>query len=252
MRWARAMASVTAIEIVLTAGLAWAQNPPPARLAEAVSALEKLGAKVHRDAEGQVLAVWAVGLPEADPVCALLPQLPRLELLEIAKTKLTQAGLGHVAQCRHLRWLYLHHVALGSDALASMKGLSDLEVLNLTATGVGDGQLASLTGLPSLRVINLSQNAITDEGLKTLGRIGSLEVLALQKTKVTGDGLKYLKDMARLNVLNVNQCDVQDEHLRHVAPLENLRIIHLKGCPLSDKVVKQYKRKYPLLAFFRS
>jgi hypothetical protein len=87
---------------------------------------------------------------------ALVQLKPLAELIveaELARTKVTDAGLATVATFANLRALDLTRTPVTSKGLVALKSLKKLEVVNLTMTQVdaaGVGELRTLPGLKSL------------------------------------------------------------------------------------------------------
>ncbi|MBI5693621.1 MAG: hypothetical protein HZC55_26390 [Verrucomicrobia bacterium] len=72
---------------------------------------------------------------------------------ELARTRVTDAGLGAVAQWTNLRALDLTRTGVTSAGLARLQPLRRLERLNLTDTSVDDAGVGHLRALPELRQI---------------------------------------------------------------------------------------------------
>ncbi len=70
---------------------------------------------------------------------------------ELARTKVTDAGLASLAACTNLRTLDLTRTAITSAGLASLLPLKKIESLNLTATAVDDSGVDQLKQLPALK-----------------------------------------------------------------------------------------------------
>ncbi|MEY4940321.1 MAG: hypothetical protein RIQ93_2056 [Verrucomicrobiota bacterium] len=70
---------------------------------------------------------------------------------ELARTKVTDAGLKSVASWPNLRTLDLSRTAVTSDGLSALQSLDKLETLNLTGTLVDDTGVARVRTLPKLR-----------------------------------------------------------------------------------------------------
>ena len=80
--------------------------------------------------------------------------------------------------------------------LEHLKGLTDLESLDLRLTKVTDAGLEHLKGLTSLTSLNLDLvTQITDAGLEHLKGLTNLTSLNLGRTKVTDAGLEHLKGL---------------------------------------------------------
>jgi mono/diheme cytochrome c family protein len=84
--------------------------------------------------------------------------------LNLAGTKVTDAGLAAIAKLPNVRILHLEKTAVGDAGLAHLKGLSHLEYLNLYGTQVTDAGLSQLEGLKNLKNVYLWQSKVTDDG----------------------------------------------------------------------------------------
>jgi hypothetical protein len=119
----------------------------------AVEALEKLGARVERNADGLVCRVEAVGLKVSAAELKHLADFSALEALEINETPLDDAALKPISALTGLRRLYLRDAGLTDAALENLKGLSQLEVLSLPGNRITGPGLAHLRGLADLEVL---------------------------------------------------------------------------------------------------
>jgi hypothetical protein len=70
---------------------------------------------------------------------------------ELARTKVTDAGLKALAGCENLRSIDLTRTAVTSDGLTVLAGLKKLETINLTDTAVDDRGVDQLKTLPALK-----------------------------------------------------------------------------------------------------
>ena len=70
---------------------------------------------------------------------------------ELARTKVTDAGLKTLVAFENLRAVDLTRTAIGSEGAGALAGLKKLETLNLTGTSVDDAGVVKLKALPSLR-----------------------------------------------------------------------------------------------------
>ena len=122
-------------------------DKPPAQTANAdpVAALKKLGAKIERNEQGEVVEVSLMNRRITDAGLAHLNGLVKLETLTIYfATQITDAGLAH------------------------LKGLTQLQSLNLSFTKISDAGLAHLKGLANLKKCNLLGTKITAAGVADL------------------------------------------------------------------------------------
>ena len=80
-------------------------------------------------------------------------------LADLARTQPTDAGVIEVD---------LRSVEVGDQALSYIRGLTQLEVINLYRTRVTDTGLSQISSLVNLEHLNLYGTAVTDAGLKSL------------------------------------------------------------------------------------
>lgn len=147
-------------------------GPPPLPQVAAAdpAALDKLraaGARALPLAQGvNLLDVgFNSGSDVADAQLAnLTPIAQQVYELNLAGSKITDAGLAQVASLTNLRRLHLEKTAVTDAGLAHVKGLANLEYLNLYSTPITDAGLAHLAGLKNLRNLYVWQTKVTAEG----------------------------------------------------------------------------------------
>jgi len=88
--------------------------------------------------------------------------------LNLRDTKITDAGLKHLATFSGLRRLHLERTAIGDAGLVHLAKLDKLEVLNLYGTKTSDAGLEKLMGLRRLRQLFVWQTEVTDAGCRRL------------------------------------------------------------------------------------
>ena len=99
---------------------------------------------------------------------ALAPVAEQVVWLNLAATKVTDAGLARLAGLKHLQRLHLERTGIGDEGLAHLKGLADLRYLNLYGTKVSDKGLEHLKGLKKLRSLFVWQTQVTEAGAEAL------------------------------------------------------------------------------------
>jgi hypothetical protein len=126
--------------------------------------------------------------------------------------------------------------AAGGKALASWKGLHEVECLDLLSTGLGNaGALAicaALTPQSKLQILYLGQNGMTEAGLPRI--VAALEgtrirTLSLAANALKGNHVLPLVQQADLIGLNVGNNPLKDPFLLHLA--EELRLRQKSGKP---------------------
>ena len=87
-----------------------------------------------------------------DEQLALLePVAERIVWLYLARSQITDAGMGTIGGMSNLERLHLENTAVSDDGIAELTGLSNLEYLNLYNTKVGNGIFDTFATLPKLR-----------------------------------------------------------------------------------------------------
>src|ERR1700682_686961 len=112
------------------------------------------------------LILRTVSAPERCDDAALVRLKPVANLIvdaELARTKVTDAGVRTLATFSHLRSLDLSHTAVTSAGVGVLTRLSKLERLNLTATAVDDAGIAALRHQPTLKRLYVFETHSTAE-----------------------------------------------------------------------------------------
>lgn len=139
--------------------------------AREIAALEKeLGVRlVPRSqiaTDGLILRTASAPRRCDDAVIAKLKPLASLIVdAELARTKVTDAGLTALASFENLRALDLTRTAITSGGLEAIAKLTKLEQLNLTDTAVDDAGVAQLRSVPTLKRVWLYGTKATTAAL---------------------------------------------------------------------------------------
>jgi uncharacterized membrane protein/YHS domain-containing protein len=154
------------------AAIAYATPPKPSKVASSLAAAlsDELGIPITFLAEDKPwlqcnasIAGPIFGDAELSKLSALGPNL---RWLDLAGTKITDAGLRAVAAMPNLKRLHLERTAITDTGLARLGTLTELEYLNIYGTAVTDAGLASLQAMPRLRQLYLWQTKVTPAAAK--------------------------------------------------------------------------------------
>ncbi len=219
------------VPILLTARLGIAADPSQTESniakrgqEDVVRTIRKLGGRVQRDAEGEVISVHFQG-----------------NALDCDLQRLNAFG--------GLRALNLASTLIGDEGLAHLADIDTLEDLNLSdcprVTDVGLRHVSKLRNLTSLTV---SKASITDKGLEELVVLKNLRRLDLTGLPITDFGALHLVELKNLRLLFF--CRLGDgatqpslvshdvaEILREALP--NCEIIHETGDPIAARLKVQ-------------
>ncbi len=106
-----------------------------------------------------------------DQLRALAPVAEHVAILDLRRTKVTDAGLDECGKMPGLRRLELQETKVGDRGLAAIGGLANLEILNLYGTRVTDAGLASLSSLKKLRKLYIQGTPVSEAGRAKLGKL---------------------------------------------------------------------------------
>ena len=119
-----------------------------------VAELEKLGAKIRRNAEGEVVRVDFSSSRPSDAGLVHLKGLTNLQHLDLIGDQITDAGLVHLEALTGLETLVLSGTQITDAGLVHLKGLTNLESLALASyTKITDAAITELKqALPNLQI----------------------------------------------------------------------------------------------------
>jgi len=132
---------------------------------ESLGKLAAAGAQVlPLFADSSLLQVsFALGSqPASDENVALLAEVAeQIYSLNLAGAKITDAGLGTLAQLKNLSQLHLENSTITDAGISHLAQLASLQYLNLYGTEITDAGLAPLEGLANLRKLYLWQAKVS-------------------------------------------------------------------------------------------
>lgn len=158
----------------LAAGL---DQPAPAALKKAGDAGAQVAPLL---ADNPLLRVdFLKGVSQCDDhaVAELTLIRERIAVLDLARTKITDAALEHIARMPRLARLDLRQTKVTDAGVAQLAGLQNLTSINLFGCEVSDQALTALANIKSLKEIYLFETKATDAGVSKL-------MAALPKAKI--------------------------------------------------------------------
>ena len=164
----RSILLVGSFTVFIASGLS---NLAKADQQAAIENIEKLGGTVRSvaaDDPSKEIDFHLSGKDLTDDGLANVAQVEGVIWLNLKDTKITDAGLKHLANLKGLKKLHLERTAVTDDGLDNLAHLSDLEYLNLYDTKVSDAGLDKLAGLKNLKQLYLWKSATTEEGADRL------------------------------------------------------------------------------------
>ena len=152
------------------------------------------------------------------------------------KTSISDDGVKILAACKSLKVLALDDLTfVGTDGLAALTGLKDLEELYVAGTIMDDDSCKLIAGFPLLKKLRLARNQVSDAGLETISVCSSLEELDLSEdSSITDAGMAHLAKLRELKKLNLWRVQISDDGALMLAPLTKLEWLNLDNTKLSD------------------
>jgi hypothetical protein len=156
--------------------------------------------------------------------------------IQLEHTPLSDDDLQALADLDNLHTLLIDDPdsRITAAGLKHLAGLTNLEHLRLRGEGVDDAALAEIAGFTTLRVLNVPRGSFTDAGLGLLAQLPHLELLRFGKTAVTDAGLKQLGAFPALAQIHLIGVPITDAGLAELAAIEPLKSLYIDDIDLSD------------------
>ena len=176
--WRSAALAVFSVAIVAHAADQPAADPAVTAAIEKVNAA---GASLMPiAAESPELRFTALNVAKTFADAGLAPLAPvagKIASMDLARTKVTDAGLTALKGMTALKELHLENTGITDAGLDHLKGLVGLEYLNLYGTKVTDAGIQKLAGLAKLKALYLWQTGVTKAGVAQLrGKLASAHI----------------------------------------------------------------------------
>ncbi len=157
-----------------------------------------------------------------DEVAEAVVEFPKLRLLELSFTQITDAGVEKLSHLDRLECFGLSSPRITNAAMQDIVRLKNLTLLSIAGTKIGDESLDKLLELPKLTELRLSA-AVTNRGLPTIAKLTQLETLYLGGKQIDDRGLVHLQGMKNLKYLDVQTTNVTTDgaavkHLQQALP----------------------------------
>ncbi len=192
---------------------------PDAKEAAAIKAVQSAGGRVANisaaDAQKEV-SFHLSDKPIGDEQITMLKDIKDIVWLNLANTKITDAGLKHIANLP-LTKLHLEKTGIGDEGLKHLKTLKDLQYLNVYSTKVSDAGLEHLKGLKNLKKLYVWQSQVTPEGMDSLSKaVAGIEVvgeikLAAKVVEVPKETVAVKLDLRKVKCMIMTKNPVKEE-----------------------------------------
>jgi internalin A len=200
-----------------------------------------LGGKIDRNADGEVIGLHLRGAWVTDTELLDVARLPKLELLDLSHTRITDEGLLHLKPAKQIRDLNLFYAEQITDqGMTAIRDWKDLKRLNVRGTRIFDGTMAIVSGLPQLEALDISYTQVTDNGLDGLVPLTKLKELSIGRSKLNQGALEVLRLLPTLEYLDLGGphpgsggyrakpgTPMPEEVPRAISELKQLRVLKL-------------------------
>lgn len=233
---------------VLLAALCSVASAAELRDGDPVAWISDQGGRAERDEAGQIVAVDLASTWITDADLVKIGRIGTLRKLNLAHTRITDAGIEHLKPLKHVTELSLYYAEYITDiAIAHLQGWKQLEILNLRGVRLTSYAFEHLAKLTALRSLDIAFTEVEDDGFEQLSSLAKLETLAAGGNKLSGSALSSLKllpALRRLDVGGMQRVDsgrwglaLSNENLARLSELTELRALALTGANLNDRRV---------------
>ena len=179
-----------------------------------------------------------VELPTGSTIVDLtaLPDRGSLVSLVAHDTRIDDAGLAAIGNCRSLRCLQLNGAPITDAGLAMLSRLTSLEELNLTGTRVTGAGLAHLKLLICLNRLSFNGTSVT---LADVVRLFVQEQGRSLTDALVAMGLATRDSESNIVAIDVAGTKFGDAELQHLGPISTLRELHLAATRVTDAGMPQ-------------
>ena len=180
------------------------------------------------------------GCQISDKAAAVIARFTGLRALRFngknGQTNISDDGVKALAACTALKVLALDELTfVGTDGIAALTGLTNLEELYVGGTIVDDDSCSVVAGFPKLKKLRLARNQVSDIALETLSACTLLEELDLSEDSlITNSGMVHLAKLTGLRKLNLWRVQISDEGVLMLGSLTQLEWLNLDNTKLSD------------------
>ena len=213
----------------------------PLLAADDLDWVTRLGGRIDRDAAGDVAALHLRGTWVTDAELLEVARLPKLELLDLSHTRITDEGMLFLRPATGIRDLSLFYTEQVTDqGMAAIKDWKNLRRLNVRGTRVFDGTLAIAGGLPRLEALDVANTQVTENGLSALVTLTRLKELSIGRSRLGSRALDTLRLLPTLEYLDLGgprpgaggrmekgSGALPEEVPRAIATLRELRVLKL-------------------------
>jgi hypothetical protein len=178
---------------------------PCAVLAAGNEWITALGGHFETDSSGNIQAVNLRTSWVTDGDLLELARLPKLQRLDLSRTRISDQGLSYLKKASQLREVNLAYAErIGDPAHAVVKEWKNLTRLSLRGTVVADETAAAAASLPNLEALDITDTIVADIGMEALASAPKLKELSIGNIRMSELGYQSLRQFTNLLQLDLS------------------------------------------------
>lgn len=222
-----------------------AAQEPSAEQAATVRKLEAAGAKiVYRD--GKVLRVSFRGTDATGQSILPAVELKQFLSLDLTDCPISDDDLASLVPVS-LGQIQLAGTRVTDAGMEHLAKIKTLALVNVERTQVGDEGLAKLATLPRLGDLWIADTKVTDTGLAKLSSAQNIWRLSIGGASVGDDSLKHLTGLKKMSGLRVQGERVTEAGLQTLLAAPKLRQVTFFDSQVAKSKIDELKRTHPNL-----
>jgi hypothetical protein len=156
--------------------------------------------------------------------------------IHVASWRVADDDVAQIGQATELRTLIIDQPEsrITAAGLKHLAGLPNFEHLRLRGPGVDDDALAQIAQLKALRFLNVPRGSFSDAGLAHLAGHARLELLRFGSPNVSDAGIKTLREMPALTQIHLIGVPLSDASLAELAKIEQLQSLYVDDIAFSE------------------
>jgi hypothetical protein len=187
-----------------------------------------------------------------DSDLALLPDLGRIFVFQVAQAPMGNEGLKFLTKCQSVERIFLDQTQIDARGLEIIAHVPRLKNLRLMGLKTLDRQgVESLSAISTLESLNLDSSRLTSDMLPAIARLKGLRSLDLSRTGVSDERITVLAELPNLNNLNLSGANIDGEGIASLAKAPALDTLNLRGSQLGpaalDGIGKLERVRYLIL-----
>lgn len=208
-------------------------------------AVQRLGGRIETRSGGPNWVRRIVG----SEATAWFGEVAEVDLGHTATTDIDLRNLVALRGLANLQTLNLSGTSVTDDGIAHLTRLGKLRTLYLNGTRISDGCVPSLIQMASLRELSFDHTGITDLGVTGVSEMTRIERLYLKDTEVTNAGLEQIQRLSGLIWLQLSRTRISDDGLVHLKALKKLRELDVGETVVTQAGLAELKLALPKVRF---